>query len=273
MTASASFPASPTARSDWRHWLLAGALMMWLGVHLSASGLNADWMRWLHQGAAPAWPALWAGLSVLGLGWGGAIVVCALARPGQGRPVAALLLLLPLAGVAIQLAKRGLAVQRPAAVLGHELQVVGERLIGSSSMPSGHSLTAAAVFTLLMLGTRLAWHWRLLAAALAAGVLWSRVQVGAHWPADVLVGGGLGVWLAVAAWHLSGDVPRLVTWGHRLGEARAQRVLALGELGLALGLLLTPTGFEQAWPVQWGLAGLAVASAAWRWRVVTGRAA
>jgi hypothetical protein len=71
--------------------------------------------------------------------------------------------------------------------------VIGTPLLNHASMPSGHALTAGAVATVLAaaLGLR---GWRvLLPFVLAVAVALSRIAVGAHWPADVLAGAGLGL--------------------------------------------------------------------------------
>src|SRR5512141_189997 len=64
----------------------------------------------------------------------------------------------------------------------------------SSSMPSGHSASAVA-FTLGVGLVRPALGAAL--APLAAGVAYSRVHTGAHWPSDVLFGSGLGAGAAL----------------------------------------------------------------------------
>jgi undecaprenyl-diphosphatase len=70
------------------------------------------------------------------------------------------------------------------------------------SFPSGHALRGVGVFGLLAAlavsgGPRSAWRWIVAAACvlLAAGVCWSRVYLGVHWPTDVLAGA-----LAASAW-------------------------------------------------------------------------
>jgi undecaprenyl-diphosphatase len=57
------------------------------------------------------------------------------------------------------------------------------------AFPSGHSATAFACATVI------AWaapRLRIPAFVLAAGIAWSRVYVGVHWPLDVLGGAALG---------------------------------------------------------------------------------
>lgn len=66
-------------------------------------------------------------------------------------------------------------------------------LPGTSSFPSGHATVAFACATMLAATDR---RLAIPAFALAAGVAWSRVYVGVHYPLDVLAGAVLGVLLA-----------------------------------------------------------------------------
>jgi undecaprenyl-diphosphatase len=63
------------------------------------------------------------------------------------------------------------------------------RVPHQSAFPSGHSATAFACATVIgWAAPRL----RIPAFVLAAGIAWSRVYVGVHWPLDVLGGAALG---------------------------------------------------------------------------------
>lgn len=77
----------------------------------------------------------------------------------------------------------------------------------SGSFPSGHSTLAAACYlTLAMLVASLETRRRTkalaygLAAVVLAGVGFSRVYLGVHWPTDVLAGWSLGAMWALAGW-------------------------------------------------------------------------
>lgn len=74
-----------------------------------------------------------------------------------------------------------------------------------SSLPSGHSAAAAAFATGVALASPA------LGAAvvpLAAGVAYSRVHIGAHWPTDVVLGTALGVGSALLSRNWLKDLAR-----------------------------------------------------------------
>jgi 4-amino-4-deoxy-L-arabinose transferase-like glycosyltransferase/membrane-associated phospholipid phosphatase len=94
-----------------------------------------------------------------------------------------------ISGAAVQVIKYLWSVPRPAALL-ENVHVVGEVLY-AGSFPSGHTATAMALFYVLSNGQRLAVKITLLAIAIAIG--YSRIYVGAHFPADVVAGALVGV--------------------------------------------------------------------------------
>ncbi|HEY2938439.1 MAG TPA: phosphatase PAP2 family protein [Gaiellaceae bacterium] len=73
------------------------------------------------------------------------------------------------------------------------------------AFPSGHAATAFACATVT------AWaapRLRIPAFVLAAGIAWSRVYVGVHWPLDVLGGAALGVLVSIVLLRLAGALRR-----------------------------------------------------------------
>jgi undecaprenyl-diphosphatase len=75
----------------------------------------------------------------------------------------------------------------------------------SHSFPSGHSSTSFAAATVIAaLSPRL----RIPAFVLAAGIAFSRVYNGVHWPLDVLAGAALGVLIALLLLAGARRVPR-----------------------------------------------------------------
>ncbi|WP_334089965.1 phosphoethanolamine transferase domain-containing protein, partial [Helicobacter typhlonius] len=89
------------------------------------------------------------------------------------------------------------AMPRPARAFENTFNIIGERLAGTNSLPSGHSITIFTILSVLLFAfmpsTR---KWRLpfIIGITLLGVFvgLSRVGVGAHYPLDVLVGASLG---------------------------------------------------------------------------------
>tara|TARA_B100000683_G_scaffold48428_2_gene45514 strand:+ start:1269 stop:1835 length:567 start_codon:yes stop_codon:yes gene_type:complete len=102
-------------------------------------------------------------------------------------PWKGLLLYSALVSAAVVLMKIGFDRSRPAAIFGpDEFVVLGETLL-RRSFPSGHTATAAWAFCVVVF-IRANPFFSILFGALALLVGVSRIVVGAHFPADVLMG-------------------------------------------------------------------------------------
>jgi hypothetical protein len=163
-----------------------------------------------------------------------------------------------------------LASPRPAgtAIYPH-LHIIGDAFRGSVSMPSGHSVAAGAMAALLCVAiprSRALVGGALLFVA-GATIAWSRVMVGAHWPADVLVGCGVGllsVGLVIAA-ALGAFQEKFRRFAAQIASRKGQRWVAAFEVLAAVGLLKERTGYPDGKAMVILLAIVAIASAAWRW--------
>jgi len=97
-------------------------------------------------------------------------------------------------------------VPRPAKAFdGESFIIIGQKLSGLNSLPSGHSMTIFAVLTVLLLAfmpkkmfPKIGWSFLIIAVGLF--LAFTRVGVGAHFPMDVIIGciigyiaGGLGI--------------------------------------------------------------------------------
>ena len=249
------------------------------------------------NGLGAAAPALWSALSVAGLALSAWIYLTAFAQDVPER-AAQLLWGIVLGGLTASWIKHHLPSPRPFLALGADhLAVIGTPL-SAGSMPSGHSAMAFAMLAVLIaerrrFGERSAVDGVLtsglglaLVTLLAFGIALSRLAVGAHWPADTLVGGGLGLvfgGLAPHAWPV-GAMTRL------LSAPLGRRLMAAGLLLSALCIAATPalldatglvekkwarnllTGYPLAAPLQIVLALVALVGAV-RWWQASRRAA
>lgn len=172
----------------------AGGLLLLLGAPVWLGWFEPRLFLSLNHSLAGWGTGLWAGLSLLGNGWG-LLAVTAPLLVLAPRLMWAWLCAAPFASLLARGVKGWLQSPRPAAVLdAAQFHILGEPL-HLESFPSGHTVTAFAAATALYLassssqpGRRPLWLF-----ALAAGTGLSRIAVGAHWPADVLAGAALGI--------------------------------------------------------------------------------
>ncbi|AXY77288.1 PAP2 family protein [Paraflavitalea soli] len=125
-----------------------------------------------------------------------------------------------ISGMAAQIIKEFMHMPRPKVFLhaGQYNQFIeGVTRGGWSSFPSGHTVTAFAVATILALHTRNKWA-SLLYLILAVGVGYSRIYLGQHFLEDVLAGSIVGVFFA--GWVCL-SIPELKLFGRRIAREQA----------------------------------------------------
>lgn len=108
-------------------------------------------------------------------------------------------------------------IPRPAAALDNQsFIIIGQKLPGYSSLPSGHSITIFTTLTVLLFAfipqkqpNRLGWILIFLISGLT--LAFSRVAVGAHYPLDVVVGSTVGFLSGITGIILSRNY-KIWTW-------------------------------------------------------------
>jgi len=184
---------APDTVTQWlRHWLYD-----W-------GGANVDLFLGIQRTLPDGWLWLPELLSAVGSYWGAPAVVVLLLIWGRMKiwrsatsasmPLCRFLLGLPLAIAAAALTKALLALPRPFVLLGDSIYRAASVPDSRYTMPSGHSVyvgvLAAALWPVL------GWFGRISLLLFAAAVGWSRIVLGAHFPADVITGFSLG-WVCV----------------------------------------------------------------------------
>jgi len=245
-------PASDTGAVSLRLWL-APLLLLMLAAPL--------WMHWWEpqmfiriNGWSRFVPApVWTGLSLLGNGWGVLVVTAPLLLLAP-RQMWAWLCAAPFAAVFARLGKGFIVSPRPAAEIDNtQIHIVGD-VLRTVSMPSGHTTTAFAVATALVLSLPPAQRRRagwLVGLALATGL--SRIAVGAHWPGDVAVGMALGWWSGLLGNRVLAYVPQ--AWSD--SSHWALRCVAVLVAAAVFVLCTDALDFAENQPLQWVLAALA----------------
>jgi undecaprenyl-diphosphatase len=234
---------------------------------LLATGLILQHTPWnlalMVSARADDWlpPYLWMSITVLGTGWVAILLVSMLDRHTSLCSLSALGALI-VGGLLVTQIKHWVPSPRPLRVLGSEsLSVIGQQLSGMNSMPSGHALCAMAAVTVMILFVRAhrgrSWAIPLLLLALGLLVSWSRVAVGAHWPADVCVGAALGIATGLLCWEFSLLCQR--RWG-----TLSPKIPILFEGLVAAYAPFEKNGYPQAQPLLWIIIGAAIVSVACR---------
>lgn len=114
--------------------------------------------------------------------------------------------------------KQFLAVPRPAAVYDNDsFFIIGRKLTGHNSTPSGHSITVFTVLTSFIfafmpneIGKKITMF--CLVISLGLLIVSTRIGVGAHYPFDVLTGGLIGYISGIFGVFIYNNFPKLISW-------------------------------------------------------------
>jgi membrane-associated phospholipid phosphatase len=218
--------------------LALSAAFILLGLGLSQLPFNRDWMLGLNH-LTPGWDDLWSFATQFGDAAAALLLLLVVTRFSRSGTALALKVYV-LGSLLSPALKSFFASPRPLAVFEPGvLNTIGQAPSGSNSMPSGHSMTVVAAVAVFMVCFSLKDKKPLavLLIAFAAVVAVSRIMVGAHWPADVLAGAGLGLlvtWLALL-WE------QQQAWQPHLQKRGAQWALLLTEVLLAVYLFMAHT--------------------------------
>ena len=232
--------------------IVAVVLVALAALFLEAGTLNVDGFVAVQAATRAAPDTLWAMLTICGTG----VVAFALLSPTlawQPRWFAAALAAAALAGAYSNGMKRVFALPRPASVLDpSRLHVIGETL-HANSFPSGHAVTAFTLAALLVLASKKPLRTAAWAVPFALLIAFSRIAVGAHWPADIAAGaaggwicGALGVLIAVR-WRF---------WNTMAGV----RVMGVLAISIGVSLFIAELGYPLALPLQYAAGIIAIAS-------------
>ncbi len=113
--------------------------------------------------------------------------------------------------------KKLFEVPRPAAILDPStFTIIGEKLTGHNSLPSGHSITIFTMLTVLFFSFmpknkkyKIAWSFFMIYIGLL--LVFTRVGTGAHYPFDVIIGGLIGAICGISGIIISQKYP-LWSW-------------------------------------------------------------
>jgi membrane-associated phospholipid phosphatase len=199
-----------------RIWLRAGVpgVVLWaLALVLWAQGGLDRWALF-HFDQARVAGASWLGIFLAFTGYGMTAIALLYVlyylvqtrRPAWDAPrTLSLYVILSFAfsGVVGDLLKMVIARPRPATIFGDQILALSHAT--SQALPSGHATKAFALAlpALFLVGRRPGSQglWRLLVGALALGVAFSRIVLGAHYVSDVVAGIGMAfLGLPVAVW-------------------------------------------------------------------------
>jgi membrane-associated phospholipid phosphatase len=147
-------------------------------------------------------------------------------------------IVLVLATVVSQSLKEIVVALRPAGVLPLESMHILGQILTHYSFPSGHTVTAFSGMCILLPIVPASWRW--VAIALATGIGFSRIGVGAHWPVDVASGAFLGIVAGMSGWRIALWLQQRRLSEKAFSKKVYQGLAMLGLFILAANVVYTP---------------------------------
>lgn len=144
-----------------------------------------------------------------------------------------------LSGIFTLILKPMFGIQRPAAALIHEkFVIIGPKLAGNNSFPSGHSITtftilAVILFAFMPTDIRKRIFWTFCVCCFGLLLISTRIGVGAHYPIDVITGAIVGYMSAIIGIMITQKV-RLWNW---IENVKMYPIIILLLLGFTVGVI------------------------------------
>lgn len=142
-------------------------------------------------------------------------------------------------GIFTLILKPMFGIQRPAAALIHEkFVIIGPKLAGNNSFPSGHSITtftilAVILFAFMPTDIRKRIFWTFCVCCFGLLLISTRIGVGAHYPIDVITGAIVGYMSAIIGIMITQKV-RLWNW---IENVKMYPIIILLLLGFTVGVI------------------------------------
>ena len=231
------------------------AICISVSYALVVQELNRLWMVKIHSD--PSMPELFWAVTNLGGDAFVVLLVLLMAERRSGNVTSWIFKTWLTGALVAQVIKNLFPTPRPGFVLAiDQLNLIDNPPVLSGSMPSGHAL--AAISCGLILCTMLVMNskrlvWTLPVMLLSLVVAWSRVAVGAHWPADVFAGAGLAFLIVPATWIWE----QQHSWNKWFQQRAGIGFLILIHFMIVVHLTFLPTEFLSVQLVQFSLCALA----------------
>lgn len=231
---------------------VASILLIAAVVFMAVPDLNATVFVAVQHVTRALPDPFWSMVTIVGTG---VVAFAALSSslPWQPRWYAAAVPAAALAGLWSNGLKHVYGLPRPPSVLDpSRLHVIGHTL-HANTFPSGHSVTAFTLASILIVASRSPLWTAAWTLPLALLIALSRIAVGAHWPADLAAG-------AVGGWVCGAFGVVLASRWRGWNTVSGVRLLGVVAIGVGISLFFVDLGYPQALALQTAMAIVAIAA-------------